>query len=171
MDRLINAILSLSRQGGRRFEIAPVDMNALLHAIGDATAHQLLEAEADLVIEDLPPLEGDRLAMEQIFSNLIDNAVKYLRPGVPGRIKVSARRAGSFIVYIVEDNGRGISPADYKRIFELFRRSGVQDRQGEGIGLANVKALVRRLGGVVTVESELGAGTVFKVTLPQRCRA
>ncbi len=171
MDRLINAILSLSRQGGRRFEIAPVDMNALLHAIGDATAHQLLEAEADLVIEDLPPLEGDRLAMEQIFSNLIDNAVKYLRPGVPGRIKVSARRAGSFIVYIVQDNGRGISPDDYKRIFELFRRSGVQDRQGEGIGLANVKALVRRLGGVVTVESELGAGTVFKVTLPQRCRA
>jgi signal transduction histidine kinase len=90
---------------------------------------------------------------------------------VPGQIKVSARRAGSFIVYLVEDNGRGISPEDHKRVFELFRRAGVQDRQGEGIGLANVKALVRRLGGVVTVESELGAGTVFKVTLPMRCRA
>ena len=171
MDRLINAILDLSRQGGRRFQIEPVDMNALLQAIADNNAHRLLEADADLVIEDLPSLESDRLAMEQIFSNLIDNAVKYLRGGVPGQIKVSARRAGSFIVYMVEDNGRGISPDDHKRIFELFRRAGVQDQQGEGIGLANVKALVRRLGGVVTVESELGAGTVFKVTLPMRCRA
>jgi signal transduction histidine kinase len=171
MDRLINAILTLSRQGARRFQIEPVDMNALLHAIADATAHQLLDADTDMVIEDLPPLESDRLALEQIFSNLIDNAVKYLREGVPGRIRVSARRAGSFIVYLVEDNGRGISPDDFKRIFELFRRSGVQDRQGEGIGLANVKALVRRLGGIVTVESELGAGTVFKVTLPMRSRA
>jgi signal transduction histidine kinase len=171
MDRLINAILALSRQGGRRFQIEPIDMNALLHTIADGTAHRLLEVGTDLVIEDLPSLEGDRLAMEQIFSNLIDNAVKYLRKDVPGRITVSARRAGSFIVYLVEDNGRGISPDDHKRIFELFRRSGVQDRQGEGIGLANVKALVRRLGGVVTVESELGAGTVFKVTLPMRCRA
>jgi signal transduction histidine kinase len=171
MDRLINAILDLSRQGGRRFQIEPVDMNALLQAIADNNAHRLLEADADLVIEDLPSLESDRLAVEQIFSNLIDNAVKYLRGGVPGQIKVNARRAGSFIVYMVEDNGRGISPDDHKRIFELFRRAGVQDQQGEGIGLANVKALVRRLGGVVTVESELGAGTVFKVTLPMRCRA
>jgi signal transduction histidine kinase len=165
MDRLINAILTLSRQGARRFTIEPVDMNALLKTIADATAHQLLEADAELIIEDLPVIESDRLALEQIFSNLIDNALKYLRTGVPGRITVDAKRAGSAVTFLVADNGRGIARDDYKRVFELFRRSGVQDRQGEGIGLANVKALVRRLGGVVAVESELGEGTVFKVSL------
>ena len=67
------------------------------------------------------------------------------------------------------DNGRGIAPQDHERIFELFRRSGAQDQPGEGIGLAHVRALVRRLGGEITVQSELGRGTTFQVVaLPLR---
>ena len=67
----------------------------------------------------------------------------------------------------MQDNGRGIDPADYQRIFELFRRAGVQDRPGEGIGLAHVRALVRRIGGTLSVKSELGQGSIFTVTLPR----
>ena len=71
-------------------------------------------------------------------------------------------------MYDVEDNGRGIDAGDHQRVFELFRRSGRQDRPGEGIGLAHVRALVRRLGGTMALESELGKGSTFTVTLPKR---
>jgi signal transduction histidine kinase len=80
---------------------------------------------------------------------------------------VRGRDMGAFVRYEVADNGRGIDPKDFERIFDLFRRSGVQDRPGEGIGLAHVRALVRRLGGTISVASQLGEGAVFTVTLPK----
>ena len=119
------------------------------------------------VASELPEIVADRLAVEQIFGNLIDNALKYLSPERPGRIEISADAAsGGRVRFHVRDNGRGIAPQDHARVFELFRRSGVQDRPGEGIGLAHVKALVRSLGGRIEVSSELGEGTTFTVTLP-----
>ena len=66
----------------------------------------------------------------------------------------------------VTDNGRGIDPKDHQRIFDLFRRAGIQDQQGQGIGLAHVRALVRRMGGTINVSSELHKGSTFTVTLP-----
>jgi signal transduction histidine kinase len=72
------------------------------------------------------------------------------------------------VTYEVRDNGRGIEPKDHQRGFELFRRAGPQNRAGEGIGLAHVRALVRRLGGHIALSSELGQGSQFKVTLPRR---
>jgi hypothetical protein len=98
----------------------------------------------------------------------MDNAVKYLRVGVPGNIEVLATEADGSITYEVRDNGRGIESRDRERIFDLFRRSGVQDRPGDGIGLAHARTLVRRLGGSIDAESEPGRGTVFKVNLPKR---
>jgi signal transduction histidine kinase len=68
----------------------------------------------------------------------------------------------------VEDNGRGIAAEDAERVFDLFRRAGVQDKQGEGIGLAHVRTLVRRLGGDIVMTSELGKGTTFRVMLPRK---
>jgi signal transduction histidine kinase len=106
--------------------------------------------------------------LEQIFSNLLDNALKYLRDGVPGRVAVTGRSSPAGLVYEVRDNGRGIAPKDRERVFELFRRSGVQDRAGEGIGLAHVRTLVRRLGGTITLASEFGQGSTFTITLPRR---
>jgi signal transduction histidine kinase len=74
--------------------------------------------------------------------------------------------SGSRARFEIEDNGRGVAPDDHERIFELFRRSGQQDQKGEGIGLANVRALAYRLGGTVTVRSDLGSGSTFLVDLP-----
>jgi signal transduction histidine kinase len=91
-----------------------------------------------------------------------------LRAGVPGSIEVGATESDGTITYEVRDNGRGIDTRDRERIFDLFRRSGVQDRPGDGIGLAHARTLVRGLGGSINVESEPGRGTVFKVTLPKR---
>jgi CHASE3 domain sensor protein len=93
---------------------------------------------------------------------------KYGRDGEPGRIEIKGHTARAHVMYEVRDNGRGIDPHDHQRVFELFRRSGPQDRPGEGIGLAHVRALVRRLGGTMSLTSELGKGSVFTVTLPRR---
>ena len=168
MDRLINAILRLSREGRRDFHPERVDMNALFGSIRASLAHQAETADATVVAAPLPAVTSDRLALEQIFSNLVDNAVKYLRKGVPGRIEITGRAAPGVLVYDVRDNGRGIDLRDRERVFDLFRRSGVQDRPGEGIGLAHVRALVRRLGGTIALTSEPGRGSTFTVTLPRR---
>jgi signal transduction histidine kinase len=166
MDRLINAILNLTREGRRQFEPVQIDTRELIEGIVATVAHQAAEAEADIRIEPLPEIVSDRLALEQIFSNLIDNALKYLKTGVPGEITVRGRTRLGFAIFEVADNGRGIDPRDHERIFDLFRRAGTQDKPGQGIGLAHVRALVRRLGGTMSVQSELHNGSTFTIALP-----
>jgi len=166
MDRLISAILNLTREGRREFEPVRIDMRELIEGIVSTVAHQALEAQAQIRIEPLPAIVSDRLALEQIFSNLIDNALKYLKTGVPGDIQVRGRTKLGFAIFEVIDNGRGIDAKDHQRIFELFRRAGTQDKPGQGIGLAHVRALVRRLGGTMSVASELHHGSTFTITLP-----
>jgi signal transduction histidine kinase len=166
MDRLISAILNLNREGQREFEPVKIDMRELIEAIVTTVAHQSSEAKAQIRIEPLPEITSDRLAVEQIFSNLIDNALKYLKPGVPGDILLRGRTKLGYAIFDIADNGRGIAQKDHQRIFELFRRAGLQDKPGQGIGLAHVRALVRRLGGTMSVASELDKGSTFTVTLP-----
>jgi signal transduction histidine kinase len=166
MDRLITAILNLTREGRREFVPEQIDTRELIEAIVTTVAHQASEAAAQIRVEPLPEIISDRLALEQIFSNLIDNALKYLKPGVPGDILVRGRTKLGFAIFEIADNGRGIDPKDHQRIFDLFRRAGEQDRPGQGIGLAHVRALVRRLGGAMSVSSELHNGSTFTITLP-----
>ena len=166
MDRLIKAILQISREGRRTLTRDSIDLGELFAELSDSISGQADAAEATIEIGNLPQVEGDRTALEQVFGNLLDNAVKYLRPGVPGVITVTGEQRGRRVVIRVADNGRGIAAHDRRRVFELFRRSGEQDRPGDGIGLAHVQALVRRLGGQIHVESELGEGSCFTVTLP-----
>ena len=166
MDRLISAILNLTREGQREFRAERIDVRELIEGVVATVAHQAAEAEAEIRIEPLPNIASDRLALEQIFSNLIDNALKYLKPGAPGVISVRGRTKLGFAIYDITDNGRGIDPKDHQRIFDLFRRAGTQDKPGQGIGLAHVRTLVRRLGGTMSVASELNNGSTFTITLP-----
>jgi len=167
MDRLINAILRLSREGRRTLAPEPIDLAAMTQGISDSLRHTADDRGAAIVVETpMPSLVSDRVAIEQIVSNLVENAVKYLAPGRPGRIVVRARADGPRRIIEVADNGRGIAANDHDRVFDLFRRSGVQDQQGEGIGLAHVRALAYRLGGTIDLESTLGQGSTFRVTLP-----
>ena len=155
------------RKGRRRFDPVAIDTGQLIEGIVTTLAHQAAEAKASIHIAELPNIVGDRLALEQIFSNLIDNAIKYVRPGVPGEISVSGQARSGFAVFEITDNGRGIDPGDHQRIFDLFRRAGAQDKPGQGIGLAHVRTLVRRLGGTISVASELNNGsTCHGITLP-----
>lgn len=171
MDRLITAILNLTREGRREFEPVPINTRELIEAVVTTMAHQAVEANAEIRVDSLPNITSDRLALEQIFSNLIDNGIKYLKSGVPGEIVVRGRTKLGYAIFEVSDNGRGIDPKDHQRIFDLFRRAGTQDKPGQGIGLAHVRALVRRLGGTMSVSSELNAGTTFTITLPIKWNA
>jgi signal transduction histidine kinase len=166
MDRLISAILGLTREGQREFDPERIDTRELIEGIVATVAHQAGEANAKIRIEPLPGITSDRVALEQVFSNLIDNALKYHRPGVPVDIQIRGRTKLNFVIYEVSDNGRGIDRKDHQRIFELFRRAGTQDKPGQGIGLAHVRALIRRLGGSISVSSELDKGSTFTIALP-----
>jgi signal transduction histidine kinase len=171
MDALINAILKLSREGRRELNPEPIDLVKMFAATAASVKHQLDEANATLSVPDRAPvIVSDRLALEQVVNNVVDNAVKYLARDRPGRIAIVVSQSPGRIGIAVSDNGRGIAEQDLERIFELFRRAGAQDRPGEGIGLAHVRALARRLGGDISVRSELGRGSTFQIDLPARLR-
>jgi signal transduction histidine kinase len=169
MDGLINAILKISRDGRRELKPERIDLQDLLEATANSINHQVTDAggEVSISVTAARALVTDRFSLEQIFGNLFDNAVKYKHPGRALNLSVRAYSAGRNMLRLeVADNGRGIAPEDHERIFELFRRSGLQDNPGEGIGLAHVRSLVRNLGGEITVTSTLGGGSTFIVRLP-----
>lgn len=168
MDELINAILKISRDGRRQLKPERIDVAELIQHNADAIQHQVLEANGEVNIKvDVKTIITDRFSLEQALGNLLDNAVKYREPERPLRLSVRAFRVNAFTVGIdVSDNGRGIAPEDHERVFELFRRSGVQDKPGEGIGLAHVRSLVRNMGGDIQLKSERGKGSTFMIRMP-----
>lgn len=169
MDGLINAILKISREGRRQLQRQPIHLPDVIATAADAIRHQAT-ADGGQVSVDLKEtsIVTDKMALDQIVGNLLDNAIKFKSPDRPLELKVRSYKGGNDrIVLEIEDNGRGIAPADHERIFELFRRSGKQNTPGEGIGLAQVKSLIRNLGGDITVRSEPDKGSVFTLTLPR----
>jgi PAS domain S-box-containing protein len=166
MDSQINAILKLSRAGRRKLSPEPLKTGELVRGILKTLTHQLESRNVAATVGLLPDIIADRMAMEQIFGNLLDNAVKYLNPSRPGEIAVTAELGERETVFHVRDNGRGIAAEDIPKSFEIFRRVGRQDVPGEGLGLAYVKVLVRGMGGRIWCESKPGTGSVFSFALP-----
>ncbi len=172
MDQLINAILKISRDGRRKLQAEKVDLKELLVGAAASVQHQVsaVDGTIDVDVQNFTVI-SDRISLDQILGNLFDNAVKYQMPGRPLQLSARILPQGRGIVRVdVSDNGRGIADDDFERIFELFRRAGAQDQQGEGIGLAHVRSLIRNLGGDITVTSELGKGSTFHLTLPTDLR-
>jgi signal transduction histidine kinase len=166
MSVLINALIKLSQAGHRDLDPEPIEMTALVRNLLSSYAQQISGKNATVVMGTLPDVVADRLAMEQIIGNLLDNAVKFLVPGRPGTVEVSGELNGDGVVYRIRDNGRGISSNDMSKLFHLFRRLGKQDVAGDGVGLAYVRALVKRHGGRIWCESEPGTGSTFIFTIP-----
>jgi signal transduction histidine kinase len=169
MDGLINAILKLSREGRRVLRPETINLEKLVTTAAESVQHQVGDAGGSVDIKtNVRPIISDRLALEQIIGNLLDNAVKYRFPGRPLTIAIHARETPRQRVLIeIQDNGRGIAPQDHERVFDLFRRSGTQNQPGEGIGLAHVRTMTRSLGGEITLKSELEKGTTLTINLPR----
>ncbi|HLY27763.1 MAG TPA: ATP-binding protein, partial [Aggregatilineales bacterium] len=166
MDRLVNAVLKLSRLGRHELHLEPIDMNALVSTILNSLSHQIKERQVTVKVAELPQAVADHVAMEQIMGNILTNAVLYLLPDRPGHIEITGENSGENVTFHVHDNGRGISPEDDYKVFEPFRRAGRQDVPGEGMGLAYVQALVRRHSGHIWYTSQLGEGTTFSFSMP-----
>ncbi len=165
MDSLLSGLLKLSRTGPVELEKEKLDMKGLVSNIADNFEFQAKKAGANIKISKLPPCTGDRSQIDQVFSNLIGNALKYLDPERPGIISISGEKVKKLIVYCVEDNGVGIAPENQEKIFGIFKQLD-KESSGEGLGLAIVKRIVERHSGRIRVESEPGKGSRFFISLP-----
>ncbi len=166
INELVNAVLKLSLIGQRDTAPRVIDMTELVTSAVDRFGGEIRQRNVAVRINDLPPVTADRADMEEIVANILDNALKYCAQDRRGDVEISGQRTNGEVVYRFRDNGRGIASDDLVRIFGLFRRSGQQDVPGDGMGLAYVKALVRRNRGRVWCESEVGVGTTFHVAIP-----
>lgn len=166
LDRLIQDVLAFSRISNMRIQIRRVDLEKLLREI-ISDSPQLQSPAADILIEaPLHPVLGDEASLTQCFSNLLNNAVKFVADGVKPRIRLFSTLVADKVRIWVADNGIGIASNAQKRIFELFERGNKTNRyEGTGIGLAIVAKAVDRMGGKVGVESEPGKGSRFWIEL------
>ena len=130
-------------------------------------AYEIKQKSVSLTVKKLPACRGDAVGIDQVFTNLIENALKYPDPNRKGSIIITGRVEGNTSVYCVQDNGIGISPDHQHRIFELFHRLNPNDgTEGEGLGLTIVRRILQRQNGDIRVESEPGKGSRFYVSLP-----
>jgi signal transduction histidine kinase len=175
---IIDALLRISRAGRLEYQWQRVSVGRVVARAVDSLETQIRERFAIVTVRDLPTAWGDPAAIEQVFSNLISNALNFLDPGRPGRIEVGALpaepedeadpQAPTTRTFYVRDNGLGIPAAYMPKMFRAFQRLHGDVSKGDGIGLALVRRTVERHGGRVWVESAEGAGSTFFVVLPDQ---
>ncbi len=166
IDSLTNALFELSRLGSRELRLERVDMDTLIQETIQDLSPQVDARQVEVVVGSLPPVIADWSSMRLILDNLLSNAVLYLAPERPGEIGITAETDRHETTFRIRDNGRGIADDDMHKVFAPFRRIGQPDVPGEGMGLAYVQALIRRHGGRIWCESQLGVGTTFTFTIP-----
>jgi signal transduction histidine kinase len=167
---IIDALLRLSRAGRVEYRPQALDMTSIVRRVADALWATAREKGATVIVNELPGAMGDPTAIEQVFGNLVGNALNYLDPARPGRVEVMAvedpHAPPGTVTLAVKDNGRGIPAIALSKVFVAFQRFHMDVAKGEGIGLALVRRVVERHDGRVRVESKEGEGTAFYVTLP-----
>ena len=167
MGRLIRDLLEYSRVGTRERSLAMVDSARVLARCLEDLQVRLEESGGRVTSDPLPAVWADEGQLGQLLQNLVGNALKFRRPGVAPLVHVSAERRGNEWFLAVRDNGIGIEPRYFDRIFVIFQRlHGVEEYSGTGLGLAICKKIVERHGGRIWVESKPGEGTAFCFTLP-----
>ena len=167
--RLSEDLLNYSRLGRKAVRFELVDMKRLLQDIATEYKPQMTALNAEFALpEDLPVVQADQSLLEQIFENLLSNAIRYRKPDISLRVEVQCREENGSVVVQVSDNGIGIAPDYHEKIFKIFER--LHDRReypGSGVGRAIVKRAVDMLGGEVWVESSGKEGSTFCVRLPK----
>jgi PAS domain S-box-containing protein len=168
MQELIDSLLAFARSGARELEPQSVGLRDMigraLTGLGAAISAQ--GAEVGVEVPEDAVLRADRVFVEVVVQNLVENAVKFAEPG-EGQIVVGAERRGAVWRVFVRDNGPGIDPKDQEAVFEPFRRlHGRGEYSGSGLGLATCRRAIERQGGVMGLDSALGAGATFWFELP-----
>jgi len=166
--RLLDGLLEFSRTGEIVVSQAePVETERALNAALENLQFAISESGADIQSEALPPVFADETQVSRIFQNLIENGLKYSRPGVAPQIRVFSKRDRGMIVIGVRDEGIGVRQQHQAQIFMPFKRLHGSEISGAGIGLATCRRIVERYGGRIWIESEQGTGSTFYFSLPE----
>jgi len=167
MDGLLKSLSHLAKVGTVKLDIQRLDVNDIAGQVVDTMKFSARKAGAAIEMETLPDCHGDEVQINQTFSNLLGNAVKYLDPDRPGRIRIWGKIEGNMSQYCVEDNGVGIPDHHKPKVFEIFHRVDPKSpASGDGLGLTTTKQIVERHNGRIWLESEEGKGSKFFVAIP-----
>ncbi len=169
MQRLIDGLLAYGRIGrvGTAFETLALDR--VLRRVVEDLDVRVEETHATIIVDDLPEVQGDRTQLEQLFQNLLLNALKF-HGSEPPHVEIGAERGEGEWRFAVADRGVGVPPSEREAIFAMFTRGGVGDERGAGIGLAVAERVVANHGGRIWVDENLRGGSVFRFTLPDPAR-
>lgn len=166
MREMIDSLLEYSRIETGNGELEPVELDDVMDAVLDDLRLQIKERDATVDVESLPQVRGDTGQLQQLFQNLLGNALKY-SGDAPPTVEISAERNGQGWNVSVKDEGIGIEPEETDRIFDVFERGYAHDSEnGTGMGLTLCKRIAERHGGDIHVDSTPGEGSTFSVTLP-----
>lgn len=166
MDSLLSGLLKLSRLGRAALNIEQVDMSKLISNVVGSFEFRIKETDVTVKVDELPPCRGDEVQINQVFSNLLDNALKFIDTSRAGIIRISGQKKNGQVIYYIEDNGIGISEEFQDVIFEIFYKLDGDASTGEGLGLTIVRKILDRQSGKIWLESEPGKGSKFFVSLP-----
>lgn len=167
MDALLSALLKFSRSGRASLAIEPLNLNSIIKEIVRSFEFQIKEKGVKVNITDMPDCIADKTQVNHVFSNLIENALKFLDPSRPGEIELGGYPSEKNTVYYVKDNGIGIAKDHQSKIFEIFYRLNPKAGTGQGLGMTIVRKVLSRMKGKVWVESEEDKGSTFFFSLPE----
>jgi PAS domain S-box-containing protein len=166
MRQIILDLLDFSRVGRTEDDLEEVNFNNLIHEISALYRRQIEEVQASIIFDDLPAFQTYKTPMRQIFQNLISNSLKYHKADEPPVIEIAGKENKTQYQFSVKDNGIGIAPEYFDKIFIIFQRLHNKDEySGTGMGLAIAKKIIENLGGKIWVKSEEGKGSTFYFTL------
>ena len=166
MGHLIDDLLDLSRLGRKPLAFQPVNLNVVVQAVLDTLASETAGRQIEWVISELPPAHVDAVLIQQVYINLIGNALKYSRKREQARIEIGSLLQDEEVVYFVRDNGAGFEMQFADRLFGVFQRlHREEDFEGTGIGLAIVQRVIQRHGGRVWAEGAVNQGATFYFTI------
>lgn len=165
MDALLTGLLTLSRLGRQKTFFKDINMPQLIQDVIDNFKYDINKNNVILSVSDLPDCKGDEFQINQLFSNLLSNALKFLDPERPGNIRISGEKGNEYIKFTVEDNGIGIHPHHQEKVFELFHKLNPQ-KPGIGLGMNIVNQILEKHKGKIELESEVNVGTKFIIFIP-----
>jgi PAS domain S-box-containing protein len=169
MDSLINSLLQLSRTGRITMSVQKTDMNKLVNSIVSVHNYELSEINATVHIDDLTECYGDENQLNQLFSNIISNAIKYRDKNRKLTIRFASRLYLNKVIYSISDSGMGINERHLSKIWDVFYRvDSSSPEAGEGIGLSLARRITEKHEGKIWVESEVGKGSTFYVELHRK---
>lgn len=168
MDALISDVLAYSKLNTEEKAFTAVDIYQVLNGVKRTLAKAIYESEAEINVISVIPVHGAKMQMEQLFQNLISNAIKYRKDDEQLHLTIGCEHHGNMVKYYVRDNGIGIAEEHFEKVFQAFKRLHSKvEYEGTGVGLAICKRIVDIHGGNIWLESTYGEGTTFYFTLPK----